>query len=409
MDVDSVDGMNKHIIDKMQKQKIQDELKDVIETEQRVKAASKIKDAIKRKLPLNTAEQRLQNDKLKYLKMVKDEQTAAMLDDTTRQYEQLSEQYAKTEAGKILKPKVKRTLENRDYNAAVEKMAAANVLSTKAKRAIYNQGYNAEVKNIHDTDVLKTKLKRLRNTQNKNAFENFASTLKEHKDWKIFKSLPKRVDVEAQGFDINRRNNILTKSLESDVKMRKILQKNENSVSNFGKLSSGVVKQQRQINKQIESSIKQKKQQNISNFGKLASQTKKIKEVRQNKQMQAAIKKYNTIGDMMATRNETPMVLGETAPSRFIQSAARLRKKALQSEISHVDTRVNLASRQEKEARIRQANLGIGRMDVIIKKKSPAGRPRSRSDQEAAVAAGSSRLSMLSTTSSQAAMTPKKK
>jgi hypothetical protein len=138
-----------------------DQDKDVIETEQRVKAASKIKDAIKRKLPLNTATQRFQNDKLKYLKMVKDEQTAAMLDDTTRQYEQLSEQYAKTEAGKILKPKVKRTLENRDYNAAVEKMAAANVLSTKTKRAIYNQGYNAEVKNIHDTDVLKTKLKRL--------------------------------------------------------------------------------------------------------------------------------------------------------------------------------------------------------------------------------------------------------
>jgi hypothetical protein len=124
--------------------------------------------------------------------------------------------------------------------------------------------------------------------------------------------------------------------------------------------------------------------------------------------MEAALNKYNQIGEMMATRNETPMVLGETAPSRFIQSAARLRKKAFQSEISHVDTRVNLASKKEKQARIRTANEGISRMDNIIQKKSTAGRPRTRSDQEGA-AAGSSRLSMLSTTSTQAAKTPKKK
>ncbi len=114
---------------------------------------------------------------------------------------------------------------------------------------------------------------------------------------------------------------------------------------------------------------------------------------------------------MMATRNETPMVLGETAPSRFIQSAARLRKKAFQSEISHVDTRVNLTSPQEKQARIRTANSGIARMDNIIEKKSPAGRPTTRSNQEAAGAAGgsSSRLSMLSTTSTLGSFTPKKK
>ena len=112
---------------------------------------------------------------------------------------------------------------------------------------------------------------------------------------------------------------------------------------------------------------------------------------------------------MMATRNETPMVLGETAPSRFIQSAARLRKKAFQSEISHVDTRVNLTTKKEKEARIKKANEGILRMDYIIRKKSQAGWPRTRSDQEA-TAAGSSRLSMLSTISTLgAAFTPKKK
>ena len=133
-----------------------------------------------------------------------------------------------------------------------------------------------------------------------------------------------------------------------------------------------------------------------------------MKQRKKDIQMEAAIKKYNTIGDMMATRNESPMVLGETAPSRFIQSAARLRKKAFQSEISHVDTRVNLATKKQKEARIKTANEGILRMDNIIQKKSQAGRPRTRSDQEAP-AAGSSRLSMLSTTSTLGAFTPKKK
>ena len=134
--------------------------------------------------------------------------------------------------------------------------------------------------------------------------------------------------------------------------------------------------------------------------------SKQVLETR-DKQMEAAIKKYNKIGDMMATRNDSPMVLGETAPSRFIQSAARLRKKAFQSEISHVDTRVNLATKQQKAARISEANLGIKRMDNIIQKKSTAGRPRTRSDQEPA-AAGSSRLSMLSTTSTLGSSTPKK-
>ena len=151
----------------------------------------------------------------------------------------------------------------------------------------------------------------------------------------------------------------------------------------------------------------------------LRQQRKGIKQqIKQNqetrdKQMDAALKKYNKIGDMMATRNDSPMVLGETAPSRFIQSASRLRKKALQSEISHVDSRVLLATKQQKEARIQKANLGIKRMDNIIKKKSEAGRPRTRSDQETAAQSSpasrrSSRLSMLSTSSTLGSFTPKK-
>ncbi len=70
-------------------------------------------------------------------------------------------------------------------------------------------------------------------------------------------------------------------------------------------------------------------------------QIKQKQETRYN-QIGTAKNKYDKIVEMMATRNETPMVLGETAPSRFIQSTARLRKKALQSDISNIDTRSNL-------------------------------------------------------------------
>jgi hypothetical protein len=87
------------------------------------------------------------------------------------------------------------------------------------------------------------------------------------------------------------------------------------------------------------------------------------------------------------------MVLGE---SRFIQSATRRGKKSFQSQISKVDTRVNLASRQQKKAIIRAVNLGIERKDnnhSIIEQKSAAGQPRTRSDQQAA-GGSSSRLSM---------------
>ncbi len=45
------------------------------------------------------------------------------------------------------------------------------------------------------------------------------------------------------------------------------------------------------------------KRKNISNFAKSASQTKKLKEVRQNKQIQSARKKYNIIGGKMMPRS----------------------------------------------------------------------------------------------------------
>jgi hypothetical protein len=206
----------------------------------------------------------------------------------------------------------------------------------------------------------------------------------------------------------------------------------DEAASNFGALSKGIVKQQK---KALQRELKQvqghqllkdiKSDNTAANFelmsgDRLKQQRKAIRQqIKQNQetkynQIGTAKNKYDKIVEMMATRNETPMVLGETAPSRFIQSAARFRKKALQSEISHVDSRVQLATKQQKEARIQKANEGINRMDNIIKKKSPAGRPRTRSDQETttpstATSRRNSRLSMLSTTSTLGSFTPKKK
>ena len=82
------------------------------------------------------AERQKQADRLsKVLTQVNQENTqAAMLEDTTRQYEQLSEQYAKTQAGGILKPKVKRSLANQHYNQAVGMMEDAKIYNDKLKR-----------------------------------------------------------------------------------------------------------------------------------------------------------------------------------------------------------------------------------------------------------------------------------
>jgi hypothetical protein len=66
-------------------------------------------------------------------------------------------------------------------------------------------------------------------------------------------------------------------------------------------MSGDVLRQQR---KAIQQQIKQKKETKYNQIG-------------------AAKNKYHKIVETMATRNETPMVLGETTPSGFIQSASR--------------------------------------------------------------------------------------
>ena len=77
-----------------------------------------------------------------------------------------------------------------------------------------------------------------------------------------------------------------------------------------------------------------------------------------------------------------------------------------------MDTRSRLPQ-SAKEKIIENANKKISKIDAVIKKKSNAGRQRTRTttEPEAAGAAGgrSSRLSMLSTTSTLGSFTPKKK
>jgi hypothetical protein len=68
--------------------------------------------------------------------------------------------------------------------------------------------------------------------------------------------------------------------------MKDIIQ--EDTATNLNKLSKGMLQQERRSYKNTKASDILSKKTNISIFGKLASQTKKLKEVRQNKQIQAA-------------------------------------------------------------------------------------------------------------------------
>ena len=86
---------------------------------------------------------------------------------------------------------------------------------------------------------------------------------------------------------------------------------------------------------------------------------------------------------------------------KFIQTAARDRMKRFQDKISDLDTRSTLPKR-EKELRIKEAREGINRMDSIIKKRSNAGRPRTRTGGD------TSRLSMLSNASTLPPFTTQK-
>jgi hypothetical protein len=261
-DTDSINAMNKHVIDKLQKQLLQkqtlrDELIDVFETDR------------------------------------KQTQAATMLKDTEQQYERLSTQYAKTRAGKIIAPAVKRSSANKHYNQAVGMMEDAQ---------IYND-----------------KLKKLRKTQNKIAFEDFASNI----------------------------------------------QKQPESVSNFGKLSLGVAKQQRQVNKQIEASERAQSQQKISNFGKLASKAPKLKIIRQDKQTAATATLQNAMRrktDMMKKRQlvDEAKLKGMEETHRQIEAAKTDTLKKMDVAATQLQATTKRVAAQNNIAKIKKAKDWVG-------------------------------------------------
>jgi len=91
----------------------------------------------------------------------------------------------------------------------------------------------------------------------------------------------------------------------------------------------------------------------------------------------------------------------------LVQSKPREKVKKYQDQISHADTRSKLPQ-ESKNKTIENANKKIAMLDKIIKKKSNAGRPRTRTGTEEAAGSVGPRLSMLSSTSTQGAFTPKR-
>ena len=126
------------------------------------------------------------------------------------------------------------------------------------------------------------------------------------------------------------------------------------------------------------------------------------------------IRRTNATTIQSAIRNKRAKNAIETASHNFnpegYQELLRKNLKASQSQISHIDTRSKLPQ-SSKDKIIEQANKTISRIDNLITKKSKSGRTRTRSGTttQEPITTGTGRLSMLSTTSTQGAMTPKRK
>ena len=164
-----------------------------------------------------------------------------------------------------------------------------------------------------------------------------------------------------------------------------------------------IIRKQAADNKMNHSAIKIQSAVRNRNALKELYKREDIREDKHNAINQAR-ERYNQIGEMMMPRSFKSSDKLHSSANEFIQSTARDRIKRFQSVISDMDTRSKL-SEPRKNEKIRKAQEGIARMDKIIQKKSQVGRPRTRTPAEEA----GSRLSMLSTTSTRAAMTPKKK
>ena len=124
-----------------------------------------------------------------------------------------------------------------------------------------------------------------------------------------------------------------------------------------------------------------------------------INEASRENQMQAARNRFNAIGEQMLNRAERQ---ANIYGGEFIQQRARDRMKSARTTISNLDTRAYANPREAPEVTRQRANQTIQRMENIIVRRGPQGRPVTRSGR---VAENESMQSMASTV----AKGPKKK
>ena len=197
------------------------------------------------------------------------------------------------------------------------KGAALKFFKNTPKNKLDN--FKSVVELVEYIKTQKDKLKKLRKTQNKIAFEDFASNI----------------------------------------------QKQPESVSNFGKLSLGVAKQQRQVNKQIEASERAQSQQKISNFGKLASKAPKLKIIRQDKQTAATATLQNAMRrktDMMKKRQlvDEAKLKGMEETQRQIEAAKTDTLKKMDVAATQLQATTKRVAAQNNIAKINKAKDWIG-------------------------------------------------
>ena len=124
-----------------------------------------------------------------------------------------------------------------------------------------------------------------------------------------------------------------------------------------------------------------------------------INEASRENQMQAARNRFNAIGEQMLNRAERQ---ANIYGGEFIQQRARDRMKRARTTVSNLDTRAYANPREAPEVTRQRANQTIQRMENIIVRRGPQGRPATRSGR---VAENESMQSMASTV----AKGPKKK
>ena len=334
-------ALQRDILD-LQKDKFEQNLNAALNEDKAIKAASKLQDTIRRKLPLNTSTQKMQNDMLfmkKRMKKLKDDidnYSATDIQRTFRGYKTRKAQKLKKISNAVTEDMQNQIRKQQERYIDAGKKIQKVVRGHKVRKQL------PEIIEDYDRQQLINKVDKVEQRVNKmnDAAIKIQSAARNRK---ALKELYRREDKRDQ-----------YKNLINSGEIQEAFNRREN----------------RRIKATtIQSSIRNKRARN---------------------EIEAASHNFNPEG---------------------YQELLRKNLKASQSQISHIDTRSNL-HQSSKYKIIKQANERISRIDNLITKKSKSGRTRTRSGTtttQEPVATGTGRLSMLSTTSTQAAMTPKKK